>query len=568
MSETVQYDKLVLLNSIYNNSITAGKYLPQSSIIKTTLLPHQLAMVNGMHMYRDKLTRGFLIGNRAINGKIGIIGDPPGTGKTLSILAYLSSQVITYPRITCELTSNSSKYFFSHDLHQLMDNATANLVIVPQNLLQQWKYEIEKHTSMTYISIESRRILKDTNLAKNIVNKNLVLTTNKCYKYIQEFVQQNNIEWNNIIIDEASSIYFSSSDPPLRFQFLWLVTNNWIPLIFKNPVISRKNLYNMRDRISIHPDLNNWLLDDGLSHYESTLVSSSFLKEYLPFFHENRSQLILKSSNDLLTTSMSLINYLNETMKCRSNVSLNSLSSYYLSRNTDPDIESKQIPNLFQALGVEYKTVNEYLLDQPINKHNLIQRKAIDNECVICLEPCEYPTCVNCCYNIFCAKCLLKNTIITQKCPTCRDVVGITNMCCLDNFEGCDNIISKNKADTCLDILSKNKGGKFIIYSSFDNIYYQLFEEINELGLKAERLENNMISIMKTINNYKEGKSNVIFVSNIDLIRGHSLQSTSHLIFYHEQPSYELKKILIHSAQRIGRTHPLKIIYLNSEVPV
>ena len=113
MENGVLYEKLTILNSIYNNTLIPRKTVIQSSIIKTQLFPHQITMVNGMNIYRDKMTHGFVLENQAINGKVGIIGDPAGTGKTLSILAYLASQIATFPRMTCELTKNSSKYISS-----------------------------------------------------------------------------------------------------------------------------------------------------------------------------------------------------------------------------------------------------------------------------------------------------------------------------------------------------------------------------------------------------------------------------------------------------------------------
>ena len=117
MTDGFLYEKLVVLNNVYNNTLIPDKTLPQAlakTPIKTQLFPHQLTLVNGMHIYRDKMTRGFVLGNQAINGKIGIIGDPAGTGKTLSILAYLASQITTFPRITCELTHNSSSMSSGH----------------------------------------------------------------------------------------------------------------------------------------------------------------------------------------------------------------------------------------------------------------------------------------------------------------------------------------------------------------------------------------------------------------------------------------------------------------------
>jgi SNF2 family DNA or RNA helicase len=566
MADGFLFEKLVVLNTVYNNTLVSGKSLAQASVIKTQLFPHQDTLVNGMHIFRDKMTGGFLLGNQAINGKVGIIGDPAGTGKTLSILAYLSSQIARFPRITCELSNNSSKFFFSHELYELSYTSSTNLIIVPHSLFSQWQQEISRHTTIKYVPLETKRFIKGNDLAKNIINSSFVLTTNKCYKWVQEYADLHGIKWNNIVIDEASSIYINSSDPPLKFQFLWLVTNNWIPLLFKNPSIVKSNLYYLKDRVILNSELERWLLNNVSVHYEGQLVSSVFLKEYLPFFHQNRGTIVLRNSIDNINTSINLPVSENEIFHCRPNISLNSLMSWYIARNIEPNINSTKISNLFQALGVKFNNIEEYISNQPQIKHNLIRRKFDERECVICLEETEYPTIVNCCYNIYCGKCLLRNMLINQKCPLCREVLEIENLCCLNKLTEEETILSKSKIEMCLDILNKNRNGKFIIYSSFDNIYYQLFEELDRIGLKAERIESNLFSLLKTVKNFQEGLTNILFISNADLIRGLSLSTTSHLIFFHELPVCELKQVLIHSAQRIGRKNPLKIIHLNSEI--
>ena len=501
------------------------------------------------------MTRGFLLNNQTINGKVGIIGDSAGTGKTLSILKYLS-EVTTFPKITCELANNSSKYFFSHELYRLSDKST-NLVIVPHSLFNQWQQEISKHTTISYFPVETKRSLKD-NVTDTIVNSTFILTTNTCYKYVQEYANKYNIQWNNICIDEASAIYFNSSDPKLKFQFLWFITNNWIPLLFKNPSISKSNLHYLRNRIDVHPELDTWLYDK--SFYNGILVSS-FLKEYLPFLHEHRGLMVLRNSSKLINV-INLPVISTEIIYSKQNITLNSLMSYYLSKSIDPTISSNKVIQLFQSLDVEFNELEEYIRIQPVVKHSIIRNKHQDAECAICLEICEHVTIVNCCYNIYCGKCLLTNILMNHKCPTCREVLLIDNICCLKVKEQ----IPKNKKDACIDILQNNRNGKFIIYSSFNNIFYQLYDDIDKLGLKAERIDNGLMSLLKIIKNFNNGITNILFISNIDIIRGLSLESTSHLIFYHEPPVYELKQILIHSGQRIGRQSPLKIIYLNSEI--
>ena len=561
MSENFEYEKLVVLNNIYHNTLPKRNHTT-SPLIKSELYTHQSSLVQGMHTFKDKMIRGFMVDNQAINGKIGIIGDYAGSGKTLSVLEYLASQKIT--PITSELTNHSSKYFFSHDIYNISSALSANLIIVPHSIFGQWKQEIEQHTNMNYIPIETKRNIKGNDLVQKIISSQFVLTTNKCYKFVQEFARQNAIHWNNIFIDEASSIYINSSDPQLQFQFLWLITNNWIPLLFKNPSINKSNLFFLKDRINIHPELEEWLMDNITSHYKGELVSS-YLKEYLPFFHKNRGCIVLRNSPNEIQNSIQLPSITHEILQCRPNITLNSLISYYLARNMKININSSKIPHLFQALGIEFKPVLDYITNQVYTKHALIKKKSEDNECVICLETCEYPTIINCCHNVYCGKCLLQNTLINSKCPTCRGVINIEMMCCLSVLSKDTMVLSKNKMEVFLD-LCKIKDATFIVYSSFDNIFYQLFEEITKLGLKTERIESNLFSLVKAIKNIKDGVTNILFISNIDLLRGISLPSISHLIFYHEQPTYELKQVLIHSAQRIGRKQPLKILYLNSEI--
>jgi SNF2 family DNA or RNA helicase len=568
MSEEFHYDKLVLLNSVYQQTLVEPKEptaIP--STIRTPLYPHQSTMVYGMHQHRERMTRGFMIQNQAINGKLGIIGDPPGTGKTLSILAYLASYQAILPRMTSELAPHSSTYFFSHEITTHSTNST-NLIIVPHSLFGQWRAEIEKHTTLPYVPIETKRVMKGDQLVQTITQSRFVLTTNKCYRFVQEYATKHHIQWDQVLIDEATSIYIRASDPPLRFQFLWLITNNWIPLLFKHASLVKSTLFFLRDRVTLHPDLEYWLLDNITNHYHGILTSSSFLKDYLSFYHKHRGTIVLRNSNQMMESSMPLPNVAHHILSCRPNITLQSLSSFFLLKHVEPIIRSRSIPSLFQGLGIESQSLDDYLTKQPIARHSLIQRKINENECVICLEPCEYPSMVNCCYNLYCGKCLLRNTILTFKCPTCRTGVGTSNITCLTTFPPEDHQLSKNKMEVCLELCKQYRDQPIIIYSSFDNIYYQLCEAMDQVGIKAERIESNLFSLLKTIRNFQEGKTNVLFLSNVEMIRGLSLPSTAHLIFYHELPVFEQKQVLIHSSQRLGRVQPLQIYHLHSEIPV
>ena len=141
-------------------------------------------------------------------------------------------------------------------------------------------------------------------------------------------------------------------------------------------------------------------------------------------------------------------------------------------------------------------------------------------------------------------------------------------MNCFGTLLSSEYIQTKNKMEVCLDWIRDNPSGRFLIYSAFDNVFYQLFEEIDRMGRKAERLENHHFSMLKTIRNFKHGHTQILFVSHPDLLRGLSFSFVTHLLFYHDQPSYEKKQLLIQSANRRGRTQPHHVIHLQSGVQV
>ena len=598
MDTPFHYEKLNLLNQVYQHTLVpyTGSIQGIEQIV-TPLFPHQVTMVQRMHEYREQLQHGFMIQGQMVHGKIGIVGDEIGSGKTLSVLAYLaslpsfsshstpaSSSPVSSPPVSSpvsspptsrmetpmisELSPFSARYFYSHQV-SLPTTRMTNLIIVPHSLFHEWKQEIQTHTTLSYLAIETRRMLRGEHLPDEMVRSSFILTTNKCYKYVNDYAKQHGIEWNQIIVDEATAIYLNASDPPLHFQFLWLVTHQWIPLLFKSASFHREALYQIRHRIPLlHPELEEWLSESHATPYEGILVSSGFLKDYMAFHHPSRYFLVLRNSLQHICKNTSLPSIETSSIQCRANVSLSSLMTFYLTRHLEPTIHSHHIPHLFQSLNISFHPLTPYLLHHPPNKHPLIQRKVDDNECVICLERCEYPTIVSCCYHLYCGKCLLKSTLMSGKCPTCRDQIVHSRMNCFGTLLPSEHIQTKNKTEVCLDWIRTHPSGRFVIYSAFDNIFYQLFEEIDRMGRKAERLENHHFSMLKTIRNFKYGQTQILFVSNPDLLRGISLPFVTHLLFYHDQPSYEKKQLLVQSMNRWGRTQHLHVIHLQSEVQV
>jgi len=556
-------ETLSILHTIYRNTLKPINISDTLPFITTLLYSHQSTLIHGMHQYRVQMTQGLQMGDDELKAKLGIVIDPPGSGKTLAILGYLASDIDPHPSF--ELTQYSTPYFYSQK--QTYPQLCTNLIIVPSHLFGHWEDEIKIHTTLSYVPIETRGKIKE-NLMERIITSKFILTTNKCYRYVNEYATKHNITWNNICMDEPLFIQMKSSDPLMKFQFLWFISNQWTSLLFRNP-LKKSQLLFLRE--PMHSDLEEMLLDNITE--ENHIFPSQYIKQYLTFNHLDRGHTIIRNSNEHIRKSITVRPIEHSILQCKSTTTLHSLSSIYLSRNTP--IRSMNIPHLFQALSIESIDAVEYIKSYP-DKQEIIQRKIQENECGICLDPCEYPTIVKCCYHVYCGKCILQNTIIQFKCPTCRVSLDVTQLNCLTRFGA--NIL-RSKKEAALDVIQSHK--LTVIYISLDKIYYDLLPELRARGITTELITS--FSLRKVIKNFKEGSLNVLFISKIELIRSLSL-STSCLLFYHDLPVFEQKQALInlclnvpyHSPSVGSLTNsvhmpvvkPLQIIYLHSEIQV
>lgn len=540
---------LRILHTVYNNTLQPLQDTLNIPAITTHLYPHQNTLIHGMHEYRHRMTQGLKIDNDEIKAKIGIIADPSGSGKTLSILGYLASDTHTCPSF--ELTQYSSPYFYSQKKRH--EQISTNLIIVPSNLLGHWEDEIKKHTTLSYIAIDTRGKLKD-GITQKILSSTFVLTTNKCYRHVQEYSVKHNITWNNICMDEPLFIQLKSSDPLLQFQFLWLISYQWTSLLFRNSIKKSQLLFLQEP---LHSDLEVMLLDNTTEDVH--IFPSQYIKQYLTHNHPERGYLIIRNINDHIRTSIPVPDINHSIIHCKATTTLQSLSSIYLARNNQ--LRSSNIPHLFQALGIESSTQENYIANHE-EKHDIITRKIQENECGICFDPCVYPTIIKCCFHVYCAKCILQNTLIQFKCPTCRTTLDTTKMTCLSSF---GETVLRSKKEACLEIM--NAYDKCIVYISLEKIYYDLLNDMRSLGINAELVTS--VSLRKSIKNFREGNTDVLFVSKVELIRGLSMPSVSCLLFYHEQPVFEQKQALINMVQQqMNREQPLQIVYLYSEIQV
>jgi SNF2 family DNA or RNA helicase len=561
MTNNALLDQLEIINNVFKNSLESKGNMVNLQHIRTNLYQHQYTLVKGMHSHVTKMRSGFVWNNQIIRSKIGIIADPPGSGKTLSVLAYISS----LPNIgnpvyyQGELTANSNRYFHSNNIEILTDISSTNLIIVPPHLFAQWKEDIERFTTLTCFPVETRRILRNRTTLELLTQSNIVLTTNKTYRFLQDYARTNGIRWKNVFIDEASTIHFTANDPSLEFDFLWLITNNFIPFLFKNIYINPSNLLYLRDRVPLHQECEEWLIEmmQTNTQIRANLVSSAFFKNYLPMTHNARWSIIVRNSASHLQNSYNLPQIDDITIQCRQNYSLTSIR-----QSTNVILNPERMPNILNGLGVPCYNENEFCSVHEA-REQLIKNK-IDEDCSICLDEPQNRILATCCMNPFCGSCIIRHMLSSNSCPTCRSYIDVPD---LAHFPGENVLLTPgslmNKHESLLYYIERYLSGSFVIYTPYENTFYQLVPEFDRMNIQIEKIE--YTNMNTTVKKFNEGTIKVLFVSNTDMIAGLNLTKATHLIFFCDIPFYETKQLLICSCQRLGRTSPLTILHLVSE---
>lgn len=225
---------------------------------------------------------------------IGVLSNKVGSGKTYIVLGMIMSKDMnsfktlkkyyfddiynnsTFDADTCSiiagylvepndiiLNTSKKKLLSRNNIYKTLKNdvdignirecekSIKNLIIVPHNLYQQWRNEIENNTTLTAHFIKTKRDL--LKLDEKLKNKDVVLcNVNKLKDFL--LLVDNYYEINRLFIDEADTINLSNF-PEINSDFIWLITTTYerilkpknqgfIDNLFKSEYKSGKRFYN------------------------------------------------------------------------------------------------------------------------------------------------------------------------------------------------------------------------------------------------------------------------------------------------------------------------------------
>lgn len=495
------------------------------------------------------MSQGFQSDHQLLHSKLGVIGDPPGTGKSLSVLAYLLPEIQDELKnlTQYELNNQSNRYFFSHTIEH-RDSSSINIIFVPGHLLSQWTREIQTHTRFEPFVIDNKRILRNRTTAGLLLSSPFLLTTTRLFREIQEFCTEHTIRWNEVFIDEATASHMGSNALLPSVGFLWLITSNWLAFLFKNTYIQMGDLELVRNRLLLSDECASWLdsARDQNMIIGTHIESSNFIKHMIPWQHGLRFNLILRNMSSVIPKNYTIDE---QIIPCVQTFTLGTLPPLFL-RNNFEGLVHKNIPLLFHGLSMTSYTMDQIGQLYP-ERADLIAAKRQD-DCVFCLDSTQNTVVLPCCMSFFCGACIFRH-FITQtrpQCPTCRTDILLPNLLYIPSSPTIEPCL--NKIDACVEYIHTNPGS-YVVYSVFENNYYQLYPRLQSLGIQCELLDNYVTKFNRTITNFNNGTTRVLFVAGIDMIRGLTLSKASHLIYFSKCSSYEAQAVLQHSILRMGR---------------
>jgi len=612
-----------LYNVPHFNSVNSESPLcDQPPNIKVGLRPHQLGVIQRMSSLEKNLREGYDICGEKLYSRFGVLGDSVGVGKSLMILGHIS-------RMKQEASLNeeqylnpmSTSYIYSIKTHKIKDlsNCPA-LLVVPHTLFRQWQDYIEKQTDLNGFLVKSRKTLNATDFHRKISSCDLVLISNTLIGPLLDLCGKNT--WfSRTYIDEADSIYISSTKLFPATSFLWLITATWQNILFENDRIWISHGHVQRINASqefstydssFQSQMLNALV--GGRGYFNRYVSRSplYFKDYFRCQHPYRTHIVIKCRDDFIEQSISLPPLFTQVIQCEPSIAQR-IVSLAISSNIQSLLNAGDIQAALVALGVptespinliqavtenrmkelerlkqtfEFKSKMEYSsqqqkeqalanlktkiasLQEQIDSIKLRIENYEKEICAICFDEPNNPTLTPCCSRIFCAGCILMSLTRASACPMCRTPIepktlhslSITKVQQIKKEEAITNGRPK-KIEALLDLIKKHPKDKFLVFSRYENPFRTMQERLESDNIKVETVKGNKDVINNLLQRFDTGDVRVLLLNSNHAGAGLNITSATYVILWHAMTQEEEKQIL-GRAYRMGRKTPLNFIKL------
>lgn len=534
----------------------------QPSMLNIKLYDHQLAMIYKME--RSEETQVVRVNNTTIHTKLGVVADIRGHGKTLSVVGLILRDRMVWdvdiPYIH-NITTTGGAGILTTIKSKLYTKLPSTLVLVSESIIKQWLEEFA-YTNLRIKTVTTSRDIDNT----DAYDCDVVLVIPSMYnKFMKAYAK---CAWKRFVFDEPENIRVKGMRP-VRAEFYWLIssTPNAITINHKN--CRNSFMYNLIGN-------SIWNFDqqfEGMilkNDEEFTKMSFNMPKTHIKVY--DCLDPILNTVKGIVTPHIikmleagyidGAINALGGTktqnivdlVKIQKTQELTSLNKIIQDQTSDSSLSRALIDK--KVVESQLKTLNERF------------KIMVGGNCCICSLKMTRPVMEPNCQNLFCTSCLLKWLQKSKTCPLCREKIDICNLIYLEeqiNKKDVSQLRILTKNETVIQIIEEKKNGKFLLYSSVSEAFVPICKALDENDINYAEVKGTVKQRERVINNFKNGKLNVLFLNSNSSCAGMNLQNATDIILYHKMSVASRNKV-IGASNRIGRQKELYIHKLNDVI--
>jgi len=509
---------------------------------------------------------------------VGVLRDEPGVGKSYPMLALMLHEKRTF-------------------------NETQNLIVVPNNIHQQWidyikAFAGEELSAISLIAYgDITRLLYDPRILQKY---DIILTTATCYQILADTMISINKYFNRVVIDEVDTIsFFTKCKMPC--QASWLISgtidllksggySKLLKTVHVNNIIKCSDEF-VKKSIKLPEPLviSHRCFNEHVHILEKVLPTNDPNKGVSMLYALDYSDIKYKYHSGTVTTAADLFSaiyndYALESMSLRESIdSLTQIASWQPSvLHGLQEKKHKDGSTVERVAGLDLKVQKLKDIESAMT---ILKSSGNKKYCLLCGHNLSTETRVatECCQTRFHQRCLENWLRISMQCCHCAfkkpkinkktsellnpdhylDVVDYK----LDETEvsnGCfehDLHLYKDKIDELNDILDTERQGnmKMLIFSDYVSTFLPVKNLLEKKGITYTELQGNQDLIAKAIEDYRNSDIPILLIHSKQFGAGLNLEIAKSVVLMHKTPRCNQ---LIGRSQRFKRSGRLTIHHL------
>jgi len=502
-----------------------------------------------------------------------------------------------------------------------------SLFIIPHALIGQWETYVSRDTTLKAWFIKRRADFNDPEFASKLHNYDAIFVSSTMWgafrvQHVRSFL------WKRVFIDEADSVHISSDLHEINGLFYWFITASWMNLVFSGGAyfnISQihtplpETPQHVVERVQrLRSDDSPYLNVPGCkhanlvrkmcgvqAHYNTHAINSAVIQS---------SRLIIHNAESFIQESFAVPAIHHKSIMCAVPTNIRVLSDL-LSPEIMERLHADDVSGALEMIGMsahneseittavtdslkrdldnaektyEYKKSITYSSDaakakalevceQKIasiqSRITAIEeriKKAKEQTCPICYCEAQSPALVPCCHQVFCFSCICQALSRVSCCPLCRSrIENVRSLQVIGEEKPVNTVVDAapqkmQKKDAFIEFVKANPTAKILMFSGYDASFASIESKMHETNIKYATVKGSNARIVKLLNEFKEGKYNVLFLNARNMGAGLNIECASHVVLFHHMNS-ELEGQIIGRAMRLGRKEPLTVVHLLHE---